>query len=105
MKFIDDGGWRTRKSGRELNFGQDLHIVENDKTKKAITVFTENPTWSEWAKTIGHFIQLDDENYTIDFAGKIYQINRIVTDNASIFTFPNCNKEKADIKFFSVVTP
>lgn len=102
MKFIDDGGWRTRKSGRELNFGQDLHIVENDKTKKAITVFTENPTWSEWAKTIGHFIQLDDENYTIDFAGKIYQINRIVTDNASIFTFPNCNNEKTDIKFFSL---
>jgi len=103
MKFIDDGGWRTRKSGRELNFGQDQHIVENDRFKKTITVFTDNPTWVEWAKTIGSIIKIDDENYTIDFAGKIYQVNRIVLDDkTSIFSFPNCYKEKADIKFFSL---
>lgn len=101
MRFIDDGGWRTRKSGRELNLGQDQHIVENEK--KTITVFTDNPTWIEWAKTIGNVIKIDDENYTIDFAGKIYQVNRIVTaNNTSVFSFPNCHKEKLDIKFFSL---
>lgn len=101
MRFIDDGGWRTRKSGRELNLGQDQHIVENEK--KTITVFTDNPTWVEWAKTIGNVIKIDDENYTIDFAGKIYQVNRIVTaNNTSVFSFPNCHKEKQDIKFFSL---
>ena len=101
MRFIDDGGWRTRKSGRELNLGQDQHIVENEK--KTITVFTDNPTWVEWAKTIGNVIKIDDENYTIDFAGKIYQVKRIVTaNNTSFFSFPNCHKEKQDIKFFSL---
>lgn len=101
MRFIDDGGWRTRKSGRELNLGQDQHIVENEK--KTITVFTDNPTWVEWAKTIGNVIKTDDENYTIDFAGKIYQVNRIITaNNTSVFSFPNCHKEKQDIKFFSL---
>ena len=101
MRFIDDGGWRTRKSGRELNLGQDQHIVENEK--KTITVFTDNPTWVEWAKTIGNVIKIDDENYTVDFAGKIYQVNRIVTaNNTSVFSFPNCHKEKQDIKFFSL---
>lgn len=101
LRFIDDGGWRTLKSGRELNFGQDQHIVENEK--KTITVFTDNPTWVEWAKTIGNVIKIDDENYTVDFAGKIYQVNRIViANNTSVFSFPNCHKEKQDIKFFSL---
>lgn len=100
-KFIDDGGWRTRKSGRELNFGLDQHIIDNDK--KTITVFVDNPTWTEWAKTIGNVIMIDDENFTIDFSGKIYQVNRIATgDNAYLFSFPNCHKEKIDIKFFSL---
>lgn len=103
MKFIDNGGWRTRKSGQELNFGQDLHIIENDKSKKLITVFTDNPTWVEWAKTIGNIIEIDAEHYTLDYAGKIYQVNRtFVNDGTSVFSFPNCHDEKADIKFFSL---
>lgn len=101
-KFINDGGWRTRKTGRELNFGYDLHIIENVKDKKQITVFTKNPTWTEWSKTIGKFIQVDDENYTIDFAGKIYQIRKVTDNEVTVFSFPNCNKEKIDIKFFSL---
>lgn len=101
LKFIDDGGWRTRKSGRELNLGQDQHYVQNDK--KIITVFTDNPTWIEWAKTIGCVIKIDDENCTADFEGKTYQVNRIVaSDNATVFSFPNCHNEKRDIKFFSL---
>ena len=102
-RFIDDGGWKTRKSGRELNFGQDKHMLESDKHKTTITVFVKNPTWEEWAKTIGQVIKMDDENYTIDYKGKIYQIRRSFSgENTSVFSLLNCGTGKDDIKFLSL---
>lgn len=103
-KFVDDGNWKTRKTGRELNFGHDKHIIETDKGKTTITVFSLNPTWKEWAKTIGTLIQLSDTEYSIDFCGKAYSINVIKTkDGSSEFTFPNCGTGKDDIKFISLI--
>lgn len=101
-KFIDDGNWKTRKTGRELNFGQDKHIVETEKGKTTITVQKLNDRWKEWAKTIGEFLQLSDSNYTIDFKGKAYEVLLEKTSNGSVFSFPNCGTGKDDIKFISL---
>ena len=49
VRFVDDGNWKTRKTGRELNFGQDKHLIETDKGKTVITVFHLNGRWKEWA--------------------------------------------------------
>ena len=99
--FIDDGNWKTRKSGRELCFGQDRHIVETDKGKTFITVFTYNERWKEWSKTIGDLVELDDDHYAIEYNGKFYEVLIERNGNSAVFSFPNCGTAKDDIKFVS----
>ncbi len=101
-KFVDDGNWKTRKTGRELNFGQDKHVVETDKGKTIITVQHLNERWKEWAKTIGEFICLSDSDYTIDFREKAYSVHLEKKNGNTIITFPNCGTAKDDIKFVSL---
>ncbi len=101
-QFIDDGHWKTRKTGRELNFGQDKHIVETDKGKTTIMVQSLNNSWKEWAKTIGMFIQLNNELYTIDFRGKAYEVRMEKDASGTLISFPNCGTSKDDIKFISL---
>lgn len=101
-KFIDDGNWKTRKTGRELNFGQDKHIVETEKGKTTISVQSISDHWKEWAKTIGEFLQLSENEYTIDFKGKAYEVLFEEKNGAKVFSFPNCGTGKDDIKFISL---
>ena len=101
-RFIDEGHWKTRKTGRELNFGQDKHLVETDKGKTTILVHSLDNSWKEWAKTIGEFIQLSDELYTIDFRGKAYEVRMEDTATGTLISFPNCGTSKDDIKFVSL---
>lgn len=102
VRFVDDGNWKTRKTGRELNFGQDKHLIETDKGKTVITVFNLNDRWKEWAKTIGEFIKLTDSDYTIDYKGKAYVVHFEQGQTGTIITFPNCGTAKDDIKFISL---
>lgn len=102
VRFVDDGNWKTRKTGRELNFGQDKHLIETDKGKTVITVFNLNDRWKEWAKTIGEFIKLTDSDYTIDYKGKAYVVHFEQGQAGTIITFPNCGTAKNDIKFISL---
>ena len=102
VRFVDDGNWKTRKTGRELNFGQDKHIIETDKGKTVITVFHLNDRWKEWAKTIGEFIKLSDCDYSIDFKGTAYVVHLEQGQAGTIISFPNCGTSKDDIKFISL---
>lgn len=101
-QFIEEGNWKTRKSGRELNLGQDKHIVNIDKKKTSIIVYKINNNWKEWAKTIGEFIKIRDDYYTIDFRDKVYEIRIDKYSKGEIFSFPNCSSSKNDIKFISL---
>lgn len=100
--FIDDGNWKTRKSGRELSFGQDRHIIETDKGKTFITVFSYNERWKEWVKTIGDLVPTDSNHFTIDYNGRLYEIALEKSANGVVFSFPNCGSSKDDIKFISL---
>lgn len=101
-RFIDEGHWKTRKTGRELNFGQDKHLIETDKGKTTILVQSLDNSWKEWAKTIGEFIQLSNELYTIDFRGKAYEVRMENAATGTLISFPNCGTSKDDIKFISL---
>lgn len=102
QQFVDDGNWKTRKTGRELLIGQDKHIVETDKGKTCITVFTPNESWKEWAKTIGELVKIDETVYALDYHGKAYEVRVEDDTNGVIFSFPNCGTSKDDIKFVSL---
>ena len=103
-RFVEQGYWRTRKSGRELNFGHDKHVFEIVKGQNVITVQKKNEYWKEWAKTIGQVTSLGDGGFSIAYEGKSYAIRTISTqEGGEQFTFPNIENSKSDIKFLSLV--
>lgn len=102
-RFVEQGYWRTRKSGRELNFGHDKHVFEIVKGQNVITVQIKNEYWKEWAKTIGQVTSLGDGEFSIAYEGKSYAIRTISTqEGGEQFTFPNIENSKSDIKFLSL---
>ena len=102
-RFVEQGYWRTRKSGRELNFGHDKHVFEIVKGQNVITVQKKNEYWKEWAKTIGQVTSLGDGEFSIAYEGKSYAIRTISTqEGGEQFTFPNIENSKSDIKFLSL---
>lgn len=101
--FIDAGFWRTRKTGRELNFGQDQFEILNTSSFPSIDVYRTNLKWQQWAKTIGNIDKTDEDTYTIQFAGKYYIVRIREENNKTTFSLPNCTKTKADIRFESLI--
>ena len=102
-RFVEQGYWRTRKSGRELNFGHDKHVFEIVKGQNVITVQKKNEYWKEWAKTIGQVTSLGYGEFSIAYEGKSYAIRTISTqEGGEQFTFPNIENSKSDIKFLSL---
>lgn len=102
-RFVEQGYWRTRKSGRELSFGHDKHVFEIVKGQNVITVQKKNEYWKEWAKTIGQVTSLGDGEFSIAYEGKSYTIRTISTqEGGEQFTFPNIENSKSDIKFLSL---
>ena len=102
-RFVEQGYWRTRKSGRELNFGHDKQVFEIVKGQNVITVQKKNEYWKEWAKTIGQVTSLGDGEFSIAYEGKSYAIRTISTqEGGEQFTFPNIENSKSDIKFLSL---
>ena len=102
-RFVEQGYWRTRKSGRELNFGHDKHVFEIVKGQNVITVQKKNEYWKEWAKTIGQVTSLGDGEFSIAYEGKSYAIRTISTqEGGEQFTFPNIENSKSDITFLSL---
>lgn len=100
--FIDNGFWKKRKSGRELNFGLDKHIFTVKDGKLQIIVKELNSTWKEWAKTIGQLIELSEYEYTIIFKEKFYSVHLEKMEDRIFFSFPNCGSSKEDTKFIAL---
>lgn len=102
INFVDNGNWKTRKTGRELNFGKDKHLIEVVNGKTKVTVFSIDNRWKEWAKTLGPIIEITSQEYSILFKGKPYKIQIDSTKQGTIFSFPSCGNDKEDIKFISL---
>ncbi len=101
-EFINAGYWRTRKSGRELNFGQDRFEVRTENKIPIITVYEHSINWHMWAKTIGPITQYTNTKYVIDYAEKPYEIRIEESEGKTDFILVNCANSKNDIKFQSL---
>lgn len=101
-RFVEEGYWRTRKSGRELNLGTDKHIFEIVKGKTILTMFNKNERWKEWAKTIGPISEVEENLYSILYDEKVYLVKVDFIEETVQFTFPNIDNSKVSIKFISL---
>lgn len=87
--FIDEGHWKTRKSGRELNFGLDKFRIENKAGTTTIITSISQLKWTEWAKTLGTIECINNNEYMILFRGKSFSVKIHHDNNYTIFTFPS----------------
>ncbi len=101
--FIDAGFWRTRKSGRELNFGQDRFEVKSGTAYPIIEVFAPILKWKEWGKTIGDIVEINEDTYRIYYANKHYQVEIEHINENLRFKLVNCDKSKQDTRFVSLM--
>ena len=69
-QFIENGGWKARKNGRDLN----IPLLYKESTSKTYetTISVESPKteWKEWIKTIGILVN-DKSPYAIHFRGEV----------------------------------
>ena len=83
--FIENGGWKARKNGRDL----DIPLRYRESTDKThITVISvENPRteWKEWIKTIG-VLANDTTPYAINFKGDVLNFDAIEKDGTITVT-------------------
>lgn len=76
-EFINNGGWKARKNGRDLS----IHINYSEKKEGdnfLITIQNPKENWKEWMKTLGVLQSLDGKGaYQILFRGTPYDFSVI----------------------------
>jgi len=101
--FIEDGGWKVRRSGRELTLDTNLVEVVNTKKELQITITGPVDDWKEWIKALGEFCQIEDNCYLVTCNNATYRFT--VTENKKGSTevvLPLTEGGKSEIYFMSL---
>lgn len=70
-KFIENGGWKARKNGRDVPI-EIGYSESKTRGKQILTIDSPKTDWKEWIKTVGVLLN-DSSPYTILFRGKEHQ--------------------------------
>lgn len=79
-EFMDIGGWKARRSGRELNIAKEVYFDSTQDGILSITFKNRTNNWKEWIKTLGKVVSINDSGAEILYLDKIYHI-QITQDN------------------------
>ncbi|MCL1794774.1 MAG: phosphoadenosine phosphosulfate reductase family protein [Oscillospiraceae bacterium] len=85
--YIINGGWNSRKNGRELSNNKFRCVERNTNENFTINVTDPDSDWIEWMKTIGN-IYGSDSDYSVEFDGEHIQFTIKSTKNGYIVTIP-----------------
>lgn len=102
-EFMDIGGWKARRSGKELSIAKNLSIDEFEKGVLTITTYANATDWREWIKTVGKVSFLTDGDVEVIFEGHPYKIKQTVENDRTIFTVNIGTNTKRDIYFMSAL--
>ena len=102
-EFMDIGGWKARRSGKELSIAKNLSIDEFEKGVLTITTYATATDWKEWIKTVGKVSFLTDGDVEVIFEGHPYKIKQTVENDRTIFTVNIGTNTKRDIYFMSAL--
>ncbi len=71
-EFMDIGGWKARRSEKELNFAK--RVFEDKIVNGVLQVETHQTRtdWREWFKTVGRLSFISDNLVSIEYAKKNY---------------------------------
>lgn len=100
-EFMNIGGWKARRSGKELSFAKDLCVENYEKGVLTIRLLQKNTDWHEWIKTVGDVIFLENGDIEIGYEGKLYHVNIDERDEETLFSVNIGSNTKSDIYFMS----
>jgi len=78
--YITNGGWRTRRNGRDLRNNPIRCIERNENGFLVIDIIQPKTDWQEWIKTLGD-VSGSNGNYHIIFERKHIAFSLIATKN------------------------
>ena len=97
--FMENGGWKTRLSGRELKFSEDERFAfEETKAGYVFVVNKLKGEWMTWYKTMGDLIPQDD-GYLMEYSGEIRKCVVSTSGDYTRFEIENQKKTKNSIEF------
>ncbi len=99
-KYLNEGGWKGRMGGRDLNSGGNRIVEKVEKNLLTIYVNEVHSNWKEWIKAIGVFTQESNNQYTIEHKGKIYKFEVVDTEVGLKVSIDNSENTKEAIRFF-----
>lgn len=102
-EFMDIGGWKARRSGKELSFSKNLCIDTFEKGILTIKLFKQSTDWKQWIKTVGDVTYLSNGNVEVLYEGTNYIISHKSTPDGEVFTVPIATNTKRDIHFMSAL--
>ncbi len=72
-EFIQNGGWKARKNGRDLAIDLNYHEYSSEN-KFRIEINHPRADWKMWIKTIGQ-LTVDESPYIIDYDGSLCEFS------------------------------
>ncbi len=100
-EFMEIGGWKARRSGRELSIAKSYCSYTYEKGVFEIKITQINSDWHEWMKTIGKVEYPYDDIIEIIFEDKKFVGQYVEKDNELQFSFVIGSNTKTDINFMS----
>lgn len=102
-EFMNIGGWKARRSGKELSFAKDYSIENYEKGVLSIKLLRQLTDWIEWIKTIGDVNYLENGNVEIIYEGKPYLVIVEEKEGETDFIVNIGSNTKNDIYFMSAL--
>lgn len=100
-EFMDIGGWKARRSGKELSFAKSYTNESFEQGVLTIQVSRIETDWRQWIKTIGNVTFLENGNVEVLYRDKLYHIEIAEnTDGLTATVVIGTNTQK-DIYFMS----
>lgn len=104
QEFMNIGGWKARRSGKELSFSKELSIENYEKGVLTIRLLQQNTDWKEWIKTVGEVFYLENGDVEISYDKKLYHVNIESNGSEIIFTVNIGSNTKSDKSFAVMLT-
>ena len=100
-EFMDIGGWKARRSGKELSFAKSYTNESFEQGVLTIQVSRIETDWKQWIKTIGNVTFLENGNVEVLCRDKLYHIEIAANTNGLTATVVIGKNTQKDIYFMS----
>jgi len=98
-KYLNEGGWKGRVGGRDLDSGGNRVIETYEKGLLTLYVNEVHSNWKEWIKAIGILSYEGNNEYLINHKGSFYRFTVEKTDVGLKIQIDSSERTKEAIRF------